>query len=112
MNGSSSKKLLVGVLAGLFIILTVSCKGSSTEELSEEQTTVIVQLKEAGTSEALEKEFKSYGLKEKKVLSRPLYIVLYTFNTEKTTNVALVKLLKQSPLVKEAELNSSVELRN
>lgn len=112
MNKSIPKKIFIGITLVILCVVVTSCKGTSTEVKSEEETTVIVQLKEEGTESALENEFATYGLEKKKVLSRPLFIFLFTFDTQKTTNTELVELLKKSPLVKEAQLNRNVELRN
>ena len=110
MNVSKQSLSLFALI--LFCVTLVSCKGSSADVSTEEESTVLVQLFESGNEEALEVAFSDYDLKMKKVVSRPLYIGLYTFNTDKTTNTELVALLKKSPLVKEAQLNRNVELRN
>lgn len=112
MKRSTVNFMGFGHFSIIFCLIVVGCGGLSSEPRSEEETTVIVQLINEGSHQDLELAFESYSLKKKKVISRPLYIILFEFDAEKISNEELVTLLKQSPLVKEAQLNRKVQLRN
>jgi hypothetical protein len=103
------------VFLSAFVILTItliSCK-SSTSEISESyDNTVIVDLGEGVTSEKLESAFRKYDLQEKKKLSRPLNIVLFTFNQDKIEVEKLVIELRESSLVDNAQTNKEINTRN
>ncbi len=95
----------------LLITIVVSCKSKDTKQDSEKNT-VIVQVYNSEAVTQLEKGYVQYNLKKEKVLSRPMQIFLFTFNSEKILNTELVELLKKSDLVKEAQLNRNVISRN
>ncbi len=105
------KNSLLGWVALLLITLVFACK--SKEPLQEnESNTLIVQMHDSQATVQLEKDYTQYDLQEKKVLSRPMNIFLFTFNSEKIQNTELLELIKKSDLVKEAQLNKNVTLRN
>jgi len=108
----SARTLFYFLVVVFFCNPLISCKSKASNGLTEQGTTVIIKLAENATTEALEIAFKPYHLKKEKVLSRPLYIFLFTFDTNTTNDKDLVTLLKKSPLVDEAQLNRNVELRN
>lgn len=90
----------------------MACISAGADSAIEKGTTVIVQLTDDATSEKLETEFKTYRLKQREVLSRPLKIVLFDFDHKKIEDTDLVTLLKKSALVKEAQPNREVQPRN
>ncbi|MBX2826912.1 MAG: hypothetical protein KTR22_02040 [Flavobacteriaceae bacterium] len=95
----------------LVMAVFISCKSNDSVQNSEKNT-VIVQLHDSDAVGSLEEQHETYNLKKEKVLSRPMQIFLFTFDSEKIKNTELVELLKQSDLVKEAQLNRNVTLRN
>ncbi|MDC8004070.1 hypothetical protein POV27_08395 [Aureisphaera galaxeae] len=95
----------------LLITVAISCKSKDAAQDSEKNT-VIVQLHDSESVVQLEESHTEYSLKKEKVLSRPMHIFLFRFNSEKIQNTELVELLKKSDLVKEAQLNRNVTLRN
>lgn len=103
------------VLISAFVILTItlySCK-TPTSEISESYTnTVIVDLREGITSETLESAFSKYDLQQKKKLSRPLNIILFTFDQDKIEAEKLVVELRKSVLVDNAQTNKEINPRN
>ena len=105
------KNTLLVWVALLLITLVFSCK--SKDSLQEnERNTLIVQMHDSQATTKLVKDYSQYDLQEKKVLSRPMNIFLFTFNSEKIQNSELLELIKKSDLVKEAQLNKNVTLRN
>lgn len=95
----------------LFVIIAFSCKSHDNAK-DNEVYTVIVQMHDSSATAQLEQDHAPYDLKKEKVISRPMQIFLFSFNSGKISNTELVQLLKQSNLVKEAQLNRNVTLRN
>lgn len=106
-------KINLGVVISLFIgvIVLVSCKSKTTTTTSE-NLNVLVQLYDDESVKTLEGDYKTYSLKQEKVVSRPMKIYLFSFDPSTTTDIELVELLKESQLVKEAQRNQKVEIRN
>lgn len=103
-------KFLRILLIILFITSLNSCKSKETGvSISND---VLVQLYDDQSIMALEKEFSEYSLKNKKVVSRPMHIFLFEYNENKISDTTLIHLLKTSNLVKEAQQNRDVTLRN
>lgn len=90
--------------------LVSACKTKNTIN-SNNNTTVLVQLFDDSEVVTLENTYKNYGLQKQKVVSRPMSIYLFNFNSDKIVDTTLIKLLKQSPLVKEAQKNGNVQQR-
>lgn len=88
-----------------------SCKTKDTQT-SVTTPSILVQLYDATSVSVLESTYKNYSLEEQKVVSRPMNIFLFTFNSEKITDKALIEELKTSELVKEAQQNRTVQTRN
>ncbi len=86
-----------------------SCKSSQPEI---NQTTLLIQLYEDSAVQVLENNFKDYKLAKEKIVSRPTKIYLFTFDSQKITDTELIKLLKASDLVKEAQQNRTIQTRN
>lgn len=105
------KKKYVLPILGFFIVLAISCK-SKHEKFADENVTILVQLHDAESIADLESDFSEYALKMEKVVSRPTQIYLFTFNSKKIKDTELISLLKTSDLVKEAQQNRNVQLRN
>lgn len=99
-------------LAILFCMVTISsCKTpSETGDYATEE--VLVQLNDGAVVTGLEEAFETYQLRNQKVVSRPMNIHLFTFNSEKISQSELIQQLKSSALVKEAQPNNDVQLRN
>lgn len=97
----------------LFTVFS-GCKTTKGEpsDTNQKATTVLVQLNNKDSISELEQNFKKYNLGKEKVVSKPMHIYLFTFNTKKITDKALVELLKLSDLVKEAQQNKNVQTRN
>tara|TARA_R100000935_G_scaffold8302_7_gene17550 strand:- start:188684 stop:189031 length:348 start_codon:yes stop_codon:yes gene_type:complete len=95
----------------LFFAGLSSCKSNQPEPL-EKEVSILVQLYEDTAVQTLEDTFVDYTLTKEKVVSRPTKIYLFTFNSKKITDVELIKLLKESSLVKEAQQNRTVQIRN
>ncbi len=104
-----TKKLIVPFLIVL-IALCTGCKGHDVSNKVEGRT-VLVQLYSDSTRGKLENQFAQYALKEQKKVSRPMNIYLFTFDTAKVSDTTLVRLLKESSLVKEAQTNKEVIIR-
>lgn len=104
------KKYSIAV-AIIVLCITFSCK-SNIESANNEDTTILVQLYDANSLEKLVQEFDVYNLQKQKLVSRPMNIFLFSFNSEKIAPTELIGLLKESDLVKEAQKNKKVELRN
>jgi hypothetical protein len=96
----------------LIIIMIQSCKVKPSESLEPTKQTVLVDLKDNVTPEKLEAEFKVYGLQNKKLISRPLNIFSFTFNEKKITATELIKALRISENVTNAQTNKEVNIRN
>ncbi|MAZ73433.1 MAG: hypothetical protein CMC70_09835 [Flavobacteriaceae bacterium] len=94
----------------LFTIVLISCK-SSKPEITENQSTILVQVTEETAVSALETNFKTYGLKYLKVVSRPMFIYLFSYNAEKISEAQLIILLKQEENVTEVQSNKDIEPR-
>jgi len=100
------------VIFFIFIIVVQSCKVNSSESPKSNYQTVIVDLKDNITPEKLETEFKVYQLQNKKLISKPLNIFLFTFNEKKITATELVEVLRISENVDNAQTNKEVDNRN
>lgn len=72
---------------------------------------VLVDLKDNINPEILEEEFKDYNLQNKKVISKPLNIYLFTFNENKISVAELIKALRISKNVNNAQTNKEVKSR-
>lgn len=107
MRTSNYKYLLL-----LCAILIQSCKVNSSESSESSNQTIIVDLKDDIIPETLEEEFKAYKLLNKKVISKPLNIFLFTFNEKKITATDLVEALRISKNVDNAQTNKEVNNRN
>lgn len=94
----------------MLTILFVSCK-SETKVIAPKTDTVLLQLYSDSASINLEREFSRYALKQEKVVSRPMNIYLFAFDSSKIADTSLIKVLKQSKLVKEAQQNREVTTR-
>lgn len=93
------------------LFLFTACKSSHTEEhLATSE--VLIQLTENTLPEKVEKEFVAYELSNLKTVSRPMHIFLFSYNTNKIEEKDLLKLLKQSNWIKEAQSNKDLQTRN
>ena len=112
-NFSYMKVSRVVALVLIAIVTTIASCKSRTSEIDETTTrTVLVQVHDDDSIPILEDAFKEYDLAKEKIVSNPMSIYLFTFNTAKITDLALIKLLKESELVKEAQQNRNVQIRN
>lgn len=105
------RNLLVLISVVFLTTQFTSCKSknaSSVDDLAE----VLVQFNEQYESTNLEETYVAYELKKKKVVSRPMHIYLFTYNSKKIKQAELIELLKTSELVKEAQPNRNVQIRN
>jgi len=91
--------------------ISFSCKSKSSTQV-EEVTTVLVQVYDDTSIALLEQNFGKYTLLKEKVVSRPMHIYLFTYDSKKIIEEELIKQLKTSDLVKEAQSNKNVQLRN
>ncbi len=96
----------------LLISMVSSCKVKPSELPESSYQTVLVDLKDNITPEKLEEEFKIYSLQNKKIISKPLNIFLFTFNENKITAAELVEALRTSKNVNNAQTNKEVNNRN
>ncbi len=96
----------------LFIIIVQSCKVNSSESSESNYQSVLVDLKDNISPEKIETEFKVYNLQNKKLISKPLNIFLFTFNEKKITATELVEALRISENVDNAQTNKEVNNRN
>ena len=96
----------------LFVSMIQSCKVNSSELPEPSNQTVLVDLKDDIIPEQLEEEFKVYNLRNKKSISKPLNIFLFTFNQKKITAAELVEELRISQNVENAQTNKEVNNRN
>lgn len=107
--------MLLRFLTPFFLLLasslTFSCK-NLPNTIDEENSTVLVQMFNDESVPFLEEEFAKYDLLVEKPVSRPTYIYLFKFNSGKIIDSTLIKLLKKSGLVKEAQQNRNVQIRN
>ena len=100
------------LLASILLVYTLSSCKSKSETLEGNDQTVLVQLHDLNTVDSLEDAFGQYQLKQDRLISRPMQIILFSFNSEKIQDTTLIRLLKTSELVKEAQQNRDVKLRN
>ena len=105
------KKLFFPTICLLLTVAILSCK-SKSETLPGENDTVLVQLHNLEATDSLVKAFEEYQLVENRLVSRPMQIVLFSFNSRKIKDTTLIRMLKSSKLVKEAQQNRDVQLRN
>jgi len=106
------KKRLSILFTAAFVFLCLNaCKNKNIGQ-AEDSSDVLVQVYEDTDLSLLEDTYKAYELQKVEVVSRPMHIYLFKFNSKKIKEIELVKLLKQSDLVKEAQPNRNVELRN
>jgi hypothetical protein len=113
MKNNKLKILNINSLALLLIIIIVqSCKVKPSESFESSKQTVLVDLKDSVSPEKLEAEFKAYNLQNKKPVSKPLNIFLFTFNEKKITANELVAALLISENVDNAQTNKKVNTRN
>lgn len=93
----------------VFVILVFfSCR--TKQEIKSKE--VLVQLFNDTSVVSLEKRFSKYHLKKQKVVSRPMYIFLFSYHSEKIQENAMIDSLKASAFVKEAQSNKDVQIRN
>lgn len=104
------KTLLIIIVATLFGINS-SCKSKSSTPV-EEATSILVQMYDDTAITLLEQNYSEYKLLKEKVVSRPMHIYLFTYDSKKIVEEELIKQLKTSKLVKEAQSNKNVQLRN
>ncbi|MEM7087656.1 MAG: hypothetical protein AAF489_15855 [Bacteroidota bacterium] len=88
-----------------------SCKSKSSTPLEEDKT-ILIQVYNDTSVAILEQNYSAYELRKEKVVSRPMHIYLFTYNTNKIIETELIKQLKTSDLVKEAQSNKNVQSRN
>lgn len=112
------------ILWGLAICLFGSCSGTKSGAQTKDNTAVhqnnghiiqgelIVQLANNSTPQELEATFTKYQLKLKNPVAKSMNMWLFEFDTSSIENEKLIKLLKKSDFVKEAESNKKLELRN
>ena len=100
------------VLLTLTLLLCFACKTKTETQTPSEEDTVLVQLSETATPEALVVQFKSVDLQQLKLISKTMRIYLFTFNSQKVALEALIDQLKESELVDEAQTNKTVSNRN
>ena len=105
------KKIVLILCVTIFCSTSFSCK-SKTSTQAEEATTILVQVYDDASVELLEQNYSEYELRKEKVVSRPMHIFLFTYNTNKIIETELIKQLKTSDLVKEAQSNKNVQSRN
>jgi len=96
----------------LTLVLCFACKTKTETQIPSEEHTVLVQLSETATPEALVVQFKSADLQQIKRISKTMRIYLFTFNSQKVALEALIDQLKESELVTEAQANQQVSNRN
>lgn len=97
------------VVASFIVFVLGSCKSKDTGVLNAD--TVLVQLNKSESVIDLENEFSVYSLQKIKIVSRPMHIFLFEYNQNKIADTSLIKLLRKSSFVKEAQQNSDVTLR-
>lgn len=105
------KKIILVLSAIILCVTSFSCK-SKTSTQTEEPKTILVQVFDDASVALLEENYSEYELRKEKVVSRPMHIFLFTFNTNKIKETELIKQLKTSDLVKEAQSNKNVQSRN
>ncbi|MCH9659538.1 MAG: hypothetical protein K0U54_01360 [Bacteroidetes bacterium] len=98
------------IMAVMLVSLVLSCK-SKEHTGTTGHTTVLVQLHSDNVISTLEENYKEYSLKKEKTVSRPMNIHQFGFDAEKVSDTALIRLLKQSSLVKEAQTNKEITPR-
>ena len=107
---SSKHVTILGLLLWSFIFV-ISCKSNEVKNETSSGE-LLIQVYEERAVDDLEEAFKSYDLKKMRVVSRPVYIYLFSFNTQSIDQEELLVLVKESTLVKEAQTNKSVQIRN
>jgi len=105
------KKIILIFVATILYGISFSCKSKSSTQI-EEAKTVLVQVYNSGSVALLEGDYSEYELRKEKVVSRPMHIYLFTYNANKIIETELIKKLKTSDLVKEAQSNKNVQSRN
>ncbi|MEL6812452.1 MAG: hypothetical protein AAFP76_14060 [Bacteroidota bacterium] len=106
------KKNTVVIVVVLLVVSTViACKSKSSTS-NEEAKTILVQVFEDASVELLEQDYSAYELRKEKVVSRPMRIYLFTYNTQKIEEKELISQLKTSQWVQEAQSNKNVQTRN
>lgn len=103
-------KFLVPLVLLLWCI--VACKTKTEKQVPSEEHTVLIQLTENATPDALEKDFHTVDLQQKKSIGNNMRIYLFTFNSQKIKLKQLLEQLRASELVLEAQANQSVSNRN
>ena len=104
------KELWVVLGITILIVFFVACK-SKIVDTPVENASVLVQLHNDNSIILVEKQFVQYALLQEKIVSRPMNIYLFAFDPTKVSDTTLVKLLKQSSLIKEAQTNKDVTSR-
>jgi len=105
------KKTVLILFATILCNTSFSCK-SKTSTQDEEPKTILIQVFDDASVELLEQNYSEYELRKEKVVSRPMHIFLFSYNTKKIIETELIKQLKTSDLVKEAQSNKNVQSRN
>lgn len=96
-------------VAFLFIY---SCKTKSTEPVTAQSNTVIIDLKESVTPHKITADFNAISLSEVKKLSNALNIYLFSFDASKISVDTLLLKLKESDKVDNAQSNKKTNARN
>lgn len=101
-------------LSFVLAAFSISCKSNAkTQNISEENSaTVLVDLTEKGTADVLILDFSEINLQKIKKISRPLNIILFSFDSTKIDMDTLVSQLKQSSIVEDAQSNKNSTNRN
>lgn len=76
------------------------------------ENALIVQLKDRATPRQLTDEYRHYNLKMDKAISRATNLWLFTYDTSTIEPPKMLKIIKDSPYVTEAEFDKVIELRN
>lgn len=111
MNLSIFRPLLL-----LAFLLAYACNTQKNTETTEMPTYIkdalIVQLKDQVTPRQLTNEYRPYSLKMGKAISKETNIWLFTYDTSAIKPLKMLKDIKSSQYVVEAEFDKVVELRN
>ena len=108
MNGRNTFIIL---FCTTLLCTAFGCQPRTSKAVTNESEVLVQLVPEAAVSD-LELAFKRYALKEKKIVSRPMLIYLFSYDLNTIRQTELIKKLKGSPLVTEAQSNQNVQLRN
>lgn len=93
------------------VIVFSSCRSNIKIE-EDKNNELLVQVYSDSILPLLEQQYTAYDLRKEKTVSRPMKIHLYTFNSGKIADTTLLRMLKKSEHIKEAQINHKVETRN